>query len=378
MTGRALATAAIVLLLVAGRAAACPFCTALKPTLVQQREAADVTAVGELLSLENKQATFKLHRVLAGASKLANTGQLVAPLDQPLAKGALAVLFGSRAVESAENEAAFEWTIVPVDEGALGYFLKAPLRRMPAAQRLRYFAAYLEHANPLVAEDAYMEFGHAPFESVAEAIDALSMERLRDHLTDERVPQARKGFYGMALGLAQEPADRQANLALLRREILAPADEFRAGFDGLIGGYLLLAGRAGLELIEERYLDNPQAAAADVRHALLAVRFYREYGRQIPRERLATAIVHVLARPEVAAAAIVDLARFEHWDAVERISGLYRRKGYEDQAIGRAVVGYLTHCPRPEAVSALAQLRRTDPDGVAAAELALEALGGKQ
>jgi hypothetical protein len=115
-----------------------------------------------------------------------------------------------------------------------------------------------------------------------------------------------------------------------------------------------------------------------VRHALSAVRFYREYGRQIPRERLAAAIVHVLARPEVAAAAIVDLARFEHWDAVERISGLYRRKGYEDRAIGRAVVGYLTHCPRPEAVSALAQLRRTDPDGVAAAELALEALGGKQ
>ena len=71
------------------------------------------------------------------------------------------------------------------------------------------------------------------------------------------MPQDRKGFYGLALGLAKSDAERQASAAFLKRLILQPADDFRSGFDGLLGGYLLLTGTAGLDLIDERVFQQP-------------------------------------------------------------------------------------------------------------------------
>ena len=182
------------------------------------------------------------------------------------------------------------------------------------------------------------------------------------------MPPERKGFYGLALGLAATPEDRRQNETLLRDQILAPAIDFRAGFDGVLGGYLLLTGSRGLELIESRYFANPKAANGDVRHAMRALRFYHEYGHGIPAERQSEALAHVLDRPEFAAEAITDLARWQYWTVLPRLADLYQRKEYADPLIGRAIVGYLRVCPQPAAAKALDHLRHADPRGVAEAE----------
>ncbi len=229
--------------------------------------------------------------------------------------------------------------------------------------------------NPLVAEDAYLEFGHAPFDVVAQNVELLPMERVRRWLVDPNVPGRRKGFYGLALGLADRPRDRSANAALLRRQILAPENDFRAGFDGVLGGYLLLEGEPGLALIESRYLADPGAAVGDVRHAMTALRFYHEYGHAIPQERLCRAMRRLLDRQEFAEAAIVDLARWQDWDALDEITALYGRPEYAQAGIRRAIVGYLLACPEQEASAALATLRAMDPQGVADAERILRQVG---
>ena len=158
--------------------------------------------------------------------------------------------------------------------------------------------------------------------------------------------------------------------------ILAPEDDFRAGFDGILGGYLLLRGTAGLELIESRYLANPEAADGDVRHAIIALRFYQEFGRDIPIARLSAALGRVLARPEFAAMAITDLARWNDWDFLTRIARLYDEPAYADPATRRAIVGYLLTCPKPSARAELVRLRKSDPAGVAAAEQILSRTSG--
>jgi hypothetical protein len=260
------------------------------------------------------------------------------------------------------------WHAVAVDEAAYAYFARAPSLKTPAVQRLRYFAPFLEHADPLIAEDAYLEFGHAPFDEVARVADALPMARMRSWLGDPQVPPSHKGFYGLALGLAPPGEDRAANAAALRELILAPADDFRGGFDGILGGYLLLTGATGLDLVETRYLANRQAADGDVRHAQTALRFYWEYGHEIARPRLAAAMRHLLARSEFADSAITDLARWKDWGAWQQVTALYRSDGDPGAATRRAVVGYLSACPDARAATALAELRRRDPDGVAEAE----------
>ena len=133
---------------------------------------------------------------------------------------------------------------------------------------------------------------------------------------------------------------------------------------------------AGLELIESRYLANPSAADGDVRHAIVALRFYHEYGREIPPERLSAALARVLARAEFAAVAITDLARWKDWTSLARISRLYDDPAYADPAIRRAIVGYLLACPKPAARSELARLRNSDPTGVAEAEQFLSRTSG--
>jgi hypothetical protein len=137
----------------------------------------------------------------------------------------------------------------------------------------------------------------------------------------------------------------------------------------------MLEGPRALELIDDRYLANPKAADGDVRHALAALRFYGEYGREIPAERVHVALRHLLARPEFAEAAVIDLARGRDWGAVDAIARLYSQPPYAQSAIRRSIVGYLLACPNAGAAEALKRLREADPKGVAEAEQVLSRLG---
>jgi hypothetical protein len=362
--------AAIALVAAARPLAACPFCTELKPSLCQWRDSAAVAALAEVLAdSPEKRTRLRLHRVLKGAERLGTQDSLEIALDVAARPGALLLIFGSGAADV--PPAKLNWHAVAVDETSYGYFGRAPSLKTPIVERLRYFAPFLEHADPLIAQDAYLEFGHARFDEVARVADRLPMARMRLWLADPRVPQDRKGFYGLAVGLGVTPDERSAGADFLRRLIVAPDDDFRAGFDGILGGYLLLSGVPGLEMIESRYLANARAADGDVRHALTALRFYHEYGREIPVERLRGALGHLLNRPEFAEAAITDLARWNDWGSLERVAGLYAKSGYDQPATRRAVVGYLLACPAAKAAQELARLRERDPAGVAAAEQVL-------
>jgi len=351
-------------------AAACPFCVALEPTLAQKSEAARASLIGEVLSTaKSGSASLKVHRVLTGEKVLAGKSDIEIKLAAAPQSGTLVVLFGDgRDGDPLEK---LTWTWLKLDEASYAYLARLPLLKVPQPERLAYFARFLEHADPLLARDAYLEFAHASFADVEAVADKLPLARLREWIGDERMRPERKGFFALALGLARDPADRVTNAELLKKLILDPEDDFRAGFDGIIGGYLLLAGEPGLELIESRYMANPAARDGDVRHAVLAVRFYYEFGRDIPRERLCRAIRNLLARPEFAAAAITDLARWQDWQPLARIAALYENKAYAEPAIRRAIVGYLLTSPQGAAGAALARLRAADPEGVGAAEQAI-------
>jgi hypothetical protein len=351
----------------ADTSSACPFCTALGPSLCQQREQATIAALAELEGpATGKRSNLRLHRVLEGAALVAGKQTLELEIDVTAKPGGLLLVFGNGPPDAPLDK--LTWHAVLVDETSYAYFARAPSSKTALLERLRYFVPFLEHRDPLIAEDAYLEFGHAPFDQVASLAEILPLARLRDWLTDPQVRPAHKGFYGLALGLAGDAPMRRANAEFLRKLILAPDNDFRAGFDGILGGYLLLAGSGGLELVESRYLSNPRAADGDVRHALTALRFYHEYGHEIPVARQQSALRQLLARPEFSEAAITDLARWKDWDAVDRIAGLYVQPAYAQPATRRAIVGYLLACPTAKASAALAQLRQNDPRGVAAAE----------
>ena len=215
---------------------------------------------------------------------------------------------------------------MPVNE-SFAYFARAPSPKGRRPSGCATSQRILEHVDALIAEDAYLEFGHAPFDDVARSADVLPSARLRAWLFDDKVPPERKGFYGLALGLVGDAEERRQNAEFVRTLIDYPDNDFRAGFDGLLGGYLLLKGTEGLNLIERRFLLEPHARDGDVRHAMTALRFYHEYGHDIPAERLSAAMRLLIIRPEFAAAAITDLARWKDWKVAYAVAQRFAREG---------------------------------------------------
>jgi hypothetical protein len=360
----------LALLLTAHLAAGCPFCTAVKPTLSQQREAADVVLIAEADAIaDDPIATLRIHKVIKGKDRLPDAPMLRTRLNFKPAAGSLLVCFAT------DVDDVPKWTAFNANEASLAYFAGAPDLRQAAHERLRYFARFLEHPDATIAEDAYLEFGHAPYDVVVRASDSLSMAKLRDWLSSEQVPEVRKGFYALALGLAKTTEDRRANTALLHKLVTAQENDFRAGFDGMLAGYLLLEGKQALEVIDQRFLDNPRAAQGDIRHALTALRFYAESGTEISHAELANALRHLLQRPEFSDRVITDLARLQDWSDVGQIAALYTTDT-DRRSLRNAVVGYLQACPKKQATNELAKLRAKDPEGVAAALDTLTKLDG--
>jgi hypothetical protein len=271
-----------------------------------------------------------------------------------------------------------DWNVRPVDETSYAYYYRTPTLRLGTSERLRYFARYLEHRDPQIAADAFAEFARADYDQVAAVAAALDMAQVRRWLADPDVLPRRKGFYGLTLGLAERQADRAANAKLLKERILADEGDFRTGFDGLLAGYLLLEGEAALDLIDERLLKASEAdpRPGDTRHAMTALRFYQEYGDDIPTERLAQSLRLLLARSDFAAAAIVDLARWQDWQSMDGVVACLDATDADEPATTRAVVGYLIACPTPAAAGELERLRKEHPDRTAAAERFLELFGG--
>jgi len=355
-------------------ALSCPFCVAVKPTLSQQRASADIVVFGELIETHEREQVFRVHQVIKGKQRIGNAEQLAVPAEVARGIGALVVLFATVSKDSTIGDA--RWSTVTMNETSLGYFIRSPSDRAPAKARLAYYARFLQHRDPLIAEDAYLEFGHAPFAEAVQVADHLPSEKLRAWITDPNVPQERKSFFALALGFPRTEDVHAENAAFLRKIILTPASDFRAGFAGVIGGYLLVAGEPGLELIEEHILTNPDAAEGDLRHVANALRSYYEFDRTVPPQRLAQSVRLLLTRPSLAARAIVDLGRWGDWGALSEVVALYDPAMRPPVALRRAIVGYLSACPLEEAEAALEKLRQGDPRGVAEAERFFQATGG--
>lgn len=354
----------------AAACAACPFCGVVGRPLAGRRDAADVTAVGEATGAAARDDAgrvvqpFALRQAIRGDA--ARDASVIARVTGPVA--GTAILF----------ETGGGWEAVAADEALIAHVAAAPAVAEPAARRLAWYAARLEHADPAIAADAYAEFGLAPFADVRAVAGSFDAERLHRWIDEPAIDQRRRGFYGLALGLVaaaeHDAAVRARHVAALTAAIDQPANDLRAGFDGLLAGLVVAQGAAGLEDLVSRGLFDAATRAGDARHALSVLRFAWEcLADTLPRERVVAATARLLANPAVAADAAVDLARYGDWSAVERVAALWDTLGREDPLVRRAVAGYLAACPLAAAREHLRRLEAADPVRMRAA---LEAAGG--
>jgi hypothetical protein len=189
-----------------------------------------------------------------------------------------------------------------------------------------------------IANDAFAQFVNAPTKDIAAVAGKLPMQKIRNWLADPKTPVNRQSGYGLMLGLCGGPDEAR----FLERQIANIDPERQTGLEGVMFGYLLLAGEQGLASIEKAYLANPKAAEDKVYPAYLATRYFWYYGNaKISRPRLQKAMRRLLEQPTFSDSAIITLAEWKDWTLHERLMQLYSSKKQIEASTKKAIIKYM-------------------------------------
>ena len=353
------------------RIAACEYCGGTRQTLSEEFANSDAVVLvqwkaGRAPTGMLGNTTFSVIEIARGPKDvLKKDDQIKITQYRAGKKGDLFLLFGTQGKE-------IEWNNpLEVSETTYQYIAQAPSLKAPTNKRLEYFVKFLESSDQLISNDAFGEFANAPYEDIVKIQHKLDRVKIAKWLADPDTLPNRLALYGLLLGLCGNDDDARMMLA----KINLPPAGFPLGMDGLISGYLVLAGEKGLDAIDASKLQNKNASFSEVYAAAQGVRFLWTYGNgRISQDRLRRSMRGLLDRPEIVDLVVADLARWEDWSVMDRLMKNYGKGDYSQLGVKRAIVRYMLAAAKANAQQAeqananLAKLRQQDPALVKAAE----------
>ena len=400
--------------------AACPFCSAVSQTLTQEMDAADVSVIARLVKLPDDGLSgdglsddvpldldldLDLNDPDSGSAEF-EIVEVIRGQDAPAVGTKIKVVyFGTNEQKKTFLINGFagdrlDWTTpLPLTLRGADYIRQLGTLPKEGPDRLAFFLNHLEDEDPLLAQDAYDEFGRAPYEEVIAVGDRMNRQQLIKWIEDEEVGPTRRRLYLTMLGICGQPEDIDflesllsydyqrirpgmaaglaafaqsgpvAGLPLLNEMVKADVRRKQQCLDALIAAYLKLQGPAGLPLIETRFLTNPAAEYTQVYAAMMALRFHGEESDEIPKERLLETVRLLLDNTDAADQVIPDLARWEDWTVMDKLVAKFE-ESEPNGWIRQPVIAYLLAASEqpPEIADranvALTKLEKIDPKGV--------------
>ncbi|WP_233148621.1 hypothetical protein [Rhodopirellula sp. MGV] len=340
-------------------ASACPFCESVQQTIRQQSETMDAVVIASCLDGESTRnlttgvVKMKVEKVLKGG-QVVKAGQTV----DAIYFGKVEV--GRRFLLSGVDPPNLQWSCLPVNERSEQYIVKATEVEDDPVARLLFFRSYLEDEDPLISRDAYDEFASAPYDVISKIGPQMDHDRLIEWIQQPEMGVDRKRLYFTMLGVCGGKQD----LPMLEDMLKNPSKSISNGLDALIACYLTLAGEQGLPLVEELYIANKKAQFSHTYAAIMALRFHGTEGTVIPRSALAESMHKVLEREQLADMVIPDLAKWQDWSQIDRLSKLFKEVDPKDNWLRVPVINYMRACPLPKAEAALKEFEEIDPEAV--------------
>ncbi|MCA9266937.1 MAG: hypothetical protein KDA41_00625, partial [Planctomycetales bacterium] len=332
--------------------------------LGEEMDAADVVVIAEMTvapaapsssdSNELQKSVFKIVDVIKGKVHLKDSAQVELLY---FGEGKL----GGRFLMMAVDPPKLAWVTPTLLNETTERYVKSILS-LPAEgpKRLKFFQDYLEHADDLLARDAYDEFARAPYDDVCGLKESMNHQQIRAWVKNTYIPAGRRRLYLTMLGVCGDKGDADMLEGMLRSD----DRQVKSGLDALIACYLTLRKADGLPLVEDLFLKNEKCEYAETYSAIMALRFHGQEGGAIPRERVVKSLHHMLDRPKLADLVIVDLARWEDWSVMDRLVQLFKNADEESSWVRVPVVRYLLACPKPEAKTYLEELEKVDAGAV--------------
>ncbi len=343
------------LLAVPQAAVGCPFCDAVAPTLRQEIGGADAGCLGIAVPAaeerDSGRVQVRITQILKGADGREQGAVVEAEPTSPITVGQRCLLLG-------RGENPRRWQADPIGD-RLEAYLVAVCAADGELARLRHCFPFLEDADAAIAEDAYGEFAGASYKSVRQLAQELDHDQLVVRVRDVTASPSRRRLSLTLLGGCGDQSDLPLLVSMLRDR-----EQRREGLDALVACYLSVAGEAGLPLIEQEFLANPEASLSELSQAIAAIRFLGTEATELSRTTLASALAHVLSRPAVADLVIADLARWKDWTQVDRLVAVFEESKPDDRLLRVAIVHYLQACPTEQGHEALRYVHEIDPDSV--------------
>ncbi|MAT70998.1 MAG: hypothetical protein CMJ58_15910 [Planctomycetaceae bacterium] len=386
-------------------ATACPFCSAAQRTLTEEITGSDVAVIASLVEAmpevdfsqpdsfdEAPQgAKFHIEEVIAGAELLGGASDIEVVYfgeDQPGQKFLITALYDRK----------LDWiTPLPLSDAAIEYVKQLPALPPAGPERLEFFQEHFENADPLIAQDAYDEFSRAPYKDIIDLGPRMQREKLLEWIDDPRVGPSSRRLYLTMLGVCGQPEDIPLleGMIAFDSSIIEPAAAVMTGaaaiagspygvaiasdmleaedrrkkesLDALVACYLRLKGPEGLQLINERFLGNPDTEYKYMHATIMALRFHGEETDVLPREALLTSMRLALDHEEFADQVIPDLTRWQDWEVMDRLMRMFRASASDDW-IRQPVASYLIVAAEEpgdvgrRAQAALEEVKALDPE----------------
>lgn len=251
-----------------------------------------------------------------------------------------------------------------IPEYLQGILALDPRDRMGA---LLYYFRHLDHADPLIADDAFLEFFKASDQEIGQLAGKLPADKLRRWLQDSKMPVVRVGLYAFLLAACGD--DRDASL--LRALLDGPAERARAALEGILAGYIQLRPREGWQLAQAM-LGDRERPFLERMAVVRMLRFYHAWKPEETRVQVLSCQRVALDQGDLADLAIEDLRRWQDWDLTTEVLAQFGKKSHDAPIMRRAILRYALSCPTPEARGFATTVRQADPELVKDVEMSLQ------
>lgn len=244
------------------------------------------------------------------------------------------------------------------------------LRPKESTANLLFFFRHLDHPDPEVSRDAFLEFAKASDADIAAAASKFDAKKIRAWIDNENTEAVRIGVYALLLGACGREADAEFLRGLLDRT----ENRYVSAADGILAGYAMLKPDKGWALAHGILADGKKSLVLRL-SVLRALRFLYGAKPEKARAQVVKAMKAVLAQGELADLAAEDLRKLKIWDLTAEVLKLYGQKVNDSVLVRHAIIRYALCAPESKETAAFLKARRAaEADDVKEVEegLALE------
>ena len=227
--------------------------------------------------------------------------------------------------------------------------------RADPAALLIFAGKHLDHADPHIADEAFMVFAKADDKLIGQVAKKLSAEKLRKLIQMPDMEPERLSMYAYLLGACGDAKDLDTLRALLKDQ-----RNFKA-FEGILAGYVTMRPQEGWAYLHE-LLKNEKTPFL-LRYATLrTMRFFYNASPEETGAEVMRGLGVAVERADVADIAITDLRTWKRWEHTKTILACYDKASHRSPIVKNSIVRYALACPHTEARELVERVRRQEPE----------------